>query len=161
VIWNLLKKLNVKQLIKLLAFFLRDPWYAIPTVSATIKCMRIANEKFGATHHGNNQANAFRHALWNILIIKQCSQWRKGASKATLWAKKITEWHEKFSPNEPLERDMDLHNNHVGRLLFSEIDTNTDEEIVIFITEKAKNAQRIRNPKDIEKFPETLIYISE
>jgi len=34
--------------------------------------MQIATLNFGRKHYQNGQANAFRHALWNVLIAQKC-----------------------------------------------------------------------------------------
>ncbi|MFI4852593.1 MAG: DUF6973 domain-containing protein [Gimesia chilikensis] len=57
-------------------------------------------------HNGNG--DAFRHALWNCLMAKSI-----GVSKAKQWG----DAHENggTSPNPPLEKEMDLFNNEIGR----------------------------------------------
>ncbi len=94
---------------------LKHPLYIWPTYTATRQCIAICNQKFGDLHHKNGPENAFRHALWNSLIVLKSLRAGRKLDKAVLWAKKVTDWHEEFSPNEPLAKAMDLHNNQMGR----------------------------------------------
>lgn len=65
-------------------------------------------------HNGNG--DAFRHALWNRLMV---------SSVGTNLAKKFADAHEFGAKNQPkLEEEMDLHNNKLGRSLSSS-HTNT------------------------------------
>lgn len=147
------------QLFGLLWLFLKNPVYTLPTIFATKRCMNIAYREYGSKHHLSNKANAFRHALWVILIIKRCLKWRNDEEKAKTWAKTFTDWHEDFSPNEPLERTMDLHNNHVGISFFEEIKDKSEAEIVSFIKQKASEAVQIKTVEDIGKLKNELVYI--
>lgn len=52
------------------------------------------------------QVNAFRHAMWNAVMTDTIGEKK---------AKKFADAHEEF-PNNPVEhKDMDLHNNKLGR----------------------------------------------
>lgn len=123
--------------------------------------MWICDELFGDTHHTDNSANAFRHALWNILIAKSVLRILKSEEKAISWAGKITSLHEELMPNDPLEKEMDLHNNEVGRIFFPEIQTSTEEEIISFLKKEMKKAVRIKTVEESEDFKEVLVYIKE
>lgn len=94
---------------------IRYPLYTWPSIKATRKTVAICDQEFGNAHHKNGRENAFRHALWNILLIHYCRKWYPSDSRAKAWAKKITDWHENFSPNGDLAKAMDIHNNRVGR----------------------------------------------
>ena len=139
--------------------FIRHPFNLIPTFLATYECVEISNESYGTLHHKNNVTNAFRHALWNFLIAKKCSSWRKNKRKAIRFAEKITNWHEEFSPNEPLEKEMDLHNNHIGRKLFIENVDESTEGFIELLKEKVDNAVQIVNIEDIKLNRNKLVYI--
>ena len=133
--------------------------YAFPTIFATKRCMNIAYEQYGSKHHLGNPANAFRHALWVILITKKCLKWQKNEQKAKAWAKKFTDWHEDFSPNEALEEAMDLHNNQMGIFYFDEIKDKNEVEIVSFLKQKASEAVKILTVDEVENFEDKLVYI--
>ncbi len=133
--------------------------YVLPTVLATKECMDIAQRKFGSKHHLSNPANAFRHALWVILIIRKCLIWKRNEEKAIVWAKKFTDWHEKFSPNEALEEAMDLHNNQMGIVFFEEIKYKNEVETISFLKQKASEAVKIETVEEVENFKTKLVYI--
>lgn len=158
-LWRIFKKLDFKQLFALSWLFLKNPKYAFPTIFATKRCMNIAYKEYGSKHHLGNPANAFRHALWVILIIKNCLKWQSNEQKAKTWAKKFTDWHEDFSPNQALERVMDLHNNAMGILYFNELKDKNEVEIVSFLKQKASEAVKILTTDEVESFEDKLVYI--
>lgn len=139
--------------------FLRHPFNLVPTLLATYETVEISNEHYGRLHHKNNYTNAFRHALWNFLIAKKCSKWRGNTQKAIRFAEKITSWHEKFSPNEPLEREMDLHNNHVGRKFFIISEELPLDEVVLRLKEKAEKSKHLKNVEDLKNYSNDLVHI--
>nr|WP_146106890.1 wnt family protein [Polaribacter porphyrae] len=87
-------------------------------VFATLQTLKIAQKEFPNIHGNHNKANAFRHALWNILIAKKCRIFSDNLNKVVNWTTTFTDWHEDFVINDELPRLMDLHNNAVGRKLF-------------------------------------------
>ncbi len=118
---RIIKSLSWKQLIKLVYFALMRPIFFYCFVKATKQCIGMSTSYFGKTHHKNNKANAYRHALWNMLIAYRSTKAGKSLSKALDWAKTITDWHESAFANKDLEKAMDLHNNKMGRIWFEEI----------------------------------------
>lgn len=158
---KVLKSIDAKQLFGLLRLFLQKPKFAFPTIAATIECMKIAEREFGKSHHLHNKANAFRHALWNILIAKNCLSWDKNLESVLEWAEKTTTWHEHFSPNKPLEKAMDLHNNAMGRKFFPNLKNTSEEKIVEFLKEKSEGAKKILKIEEIGTFENALVYIEE
>lgn len=159
--WRIIKTLDFEQLFRLLWLFLKNPIFAFPTVFATRRCMNIAQKEYGSRHHLSNPANAFRHALWVILIVQKCLKWKNNEEKAAFWAKKFTDWHEKFSPNEALEHAMDLHNNKMGIVFFEEIKNYNETEIISFLKKKASEAVKIETVGEIEKLGNNLVYINK
>ncbi len=160
-LWQILKKLDFKQLFGLLGLFIKNPVYAVPTIFATRQCMNIAYQEYGSKHHLSNKANAFRHALWVILIIQKCLKWKNNEKKAKAWAKTFTDWHENFSPNKALERAMDLHNNQVGILYFEEIKGKNETEIISLLKQKASEAAKIETVEETDSFEKQLVFIDE
>ena len=158
-LYKIFKKLNFKQLFGLLGMFLKNPLFAIPTILATQRCMQISYKEYGSKHHLSNQANAFRHALWNILIVKRCLQWKNNEAKAIDWALTFTNWHEDFSPNEALDQAMDIHNNRVGVGYLREIISLDEFQVVLYLKTKASEAQQIKSVSDIENYPDQLVFI--
>ena len=72
-VWDVIKGVRFKQLHSVLLFFFKHPFFFISTVKATFDVLKISQREFPNTHGFHNKANAFRHALWNIFIAKQCS----------------------------------------------------------------------------------------
>jgi len=155
------KLINKGNAWSFLILFARHPFNLIPTTLATYQCVKISNEHYGTLHHKNNATNAFRHALWNFLIAKRCSKWRRNTKKAIRFAEKITNWHEEFSPNEPLEKEMDLHNNRIGRNFFIISEELPLDQVIIRLKDKVEDSKRITKVEDLEKYTNDLVHIVE
>ncbi|MBT8312668.1 MAG: hypothetical protein KJO94_00225 [Eudoraea sp.] len=149
-LWRQLKSLDISALWALLKLCLRHPFRVIPTIRATRECVSVCDQHFGKTHHRNSPANAFRHALWNYYIARECNKGDGGHSKILEWTKKITDWHEVFSKNDFLAREMDLHNNRLGRLLFGQDPNMEAEEIITLLKSKLTTSIKISTPEDLQ-----------
>ncbi|MEB8328139.1 hypothetical protein OO009_02130 [Flavobacteriaceae bacterium KMM 6897] len=160
-IWGILRLVKLRDVRSLFKLLLRFPLFAYPTISATLKCIRLSNKYFGKEHYKNNAANAFRHALWNYLIILRCKAWTKEVNKAIQWAELITNWHENFSPNKDLARAMDLHNNQVGRNLFRFHNDRSIEEGITRLMELVPQSTKISNLEDLKNYTDRLVHITE
>ena len=158
---KVLRSADFKQLPKLFWLALSHPLFIIPTLRATRKTMLIAQQEYGNAHKGNTRANAFRHALWNVLIAKECLKWKNNLEKVTLWTQKITTRHEELAPNKPLPRAMDLHNNKIGLAHGSKLIGLKDSEIVDFLKKMAEKAQKIEHQEQIENAHQHLVYLTE
>lgn len=156
-IWKRIKKLSFKQLINLGLVFIKRPLLISPTLKASTKAMQISQQHYGNLQHKNGKPNAFRHALWNILLAKVA--YKENETAATDWAEQVTTLHEKLAPNAPLETVMDLHNNMVGRQFFSETLDLSEKELIQFLKEKSSNAKQITKVEDVERYPNELVYI--
>ena len=117
--------------------------------------MQISTEHYIKKHYLNGRANAFRHALWNYLIAKNCSEWSKNKGKVLEWTKNITDWHEFAFPNRKLARKMDLHNNEIGRRLF----LKHEKESVL--KEMTKKSIFIDSDSDLTVLEKQLVHIAE
>lgn len=158
-LWGILKLIRPKDVWSLFKLILRFPLFAYPTSIATFKCIRLSNKYFGKRHHKNNEANAFRHALWNYLIVVECKKWTREDYKAIEWAELITDWHEDFSPNKDLARAMDLHNNEVGRNV-SKFNSNTSiEEGIIHLKELVPDSKKISKIEDLKNYTDRLVHL--
>jgi hypothetical protein len=160
-IWARLKTFNLLQLFKLAQLFITKPHYIKLTLQASKKAVVLANKHYGNTHQYNNRANAFRHALWVVLLGQFVYQKNEDITIAKSWALKVTTAHEDIAVNKPLERTMDLHNNKVGSLLLEKLIRKSLEDTVIYLKEKAAQAAQIDSVDDIKKFDDQLVYISE
>lgn len=160
-IWSLVKQFSYKQLFRLSLLALQKPLYINPTLQATRQTINICNSIYKDSHHKNGKANAFRHALWNVLICRNVYKINKNETKSANWSKKITDLHEKLMQNEQLEEIMDLHNNEIGRLYFDRLKHSSVAEIVAFLNELTKNAQEISEIQAVDNYKNDLVYISE
>ena len=160
-IWSLARRFSISQLFRLSWLGLQQPLCIQPTIIATKKTLHICNTLYGNDHHNNGKANAFRHALWNVLICVQTLKVTGIDSKSIYWTQKVTDLHEKLMPNEPLEEAMDLHNNQIGRALFSTLKNNTEDEIIQCLQRLANNAVQVSNIESIAFCKKDLVYLSK
>jgi hypothetical protein len=158
--WKLVKGINFKQIIRLGTFLLQHPIFMLATIKATSKTMKIVQEEFPDIHGKDNKANAFRHALWNCLIAFQCAKNEKDIVKVIFWTKKITDWHEDFSPNLALARAMDLHNNYIGRELFQYHKNKKEKEVIRVLQFKLASAVQVNSLSELEMYQKNLVFIN-
>lgn len=140
--------------------FLRYPLYLLPTYKATNQAVALSNRLYGKLHHEDNRANAFRHALWNYLICKYCLPVAGSPEKAVNWSKRITDLHERLSPNEGLAKMMDLHNNRLGRELFLN-SFRKKEEMLTVLQQKTTEAVQVKTVAEIEEQKKNLVFIEK
>ncbi|GGX11535.1 DUF6973 domain-containing protein [Aquimarina muelleri] len=155
------KQLNFWQLFRLAKILIQNPLFIYPTLQATRKTLVICDALYKKEHHRNGKANAFRHALWNIWICLAIFKRTNNKEKSTNWAKKITDLHEKLAPNSAIEKEMDLHNNKIGRQYFFNLSTTSEEEIVAFLKQNTQKAKRITDLKEISNHKNNLVYLLE
>ena len=153
-----IRQLNFKEIFILLKLFLPQPLYIFPTYRATRETLKLCDRLFGKKHYQDNRENAFRHAYWNFLIAEKVFQKNNSVEESIIWAKKITDLHERMAPNKALARAMDLHNNEVGRNLFS---NNPEENAVEKLQDFMNSAVKITEP-ELSKFDKNqLVFIEE
>ena len=162
--WKIIRSLKYTQLKSAALLFLKEPLFIFPTLKATRNSYNVAVKEYPKTHSLNGKANAFRHALWNMLICYECVKWTQNKSKAIAWAKTITDWHEEFSPNKLLTKAMDLQNNAIGRKLFNQIHIKGTKSITIdYVIKTLKNkistSKKIESISNIDDYTEELVYI--
>ena len=151
-------KLRFQELITLTGIFILSPLYLWPTIKATKHTLKNCNVRYGDTHHSNDPSNAYRHALWNLLICEEIFRLTGSVEKSIIWAHKITDLHEELSPNAALEKAMDLHNNMIGRELFQEsitADVNSTE----LLDQKMGEAVLVKTTEDIEQADNKLVFM--
>ncbi|QCX53166.1 hypothetical protein [Elizabethkingia sp. JS20170427COW] len=117
VFYNTFRQLTWNKIIRLLKFSLGNPIFSILSFYATLKTYSLAKQYYPETSSTNGKGNAFRHALWNCLILMYCCK-VSSPKKAFKWCQEATDFHEELFPNEALQTQMDLHNNEIGRQLF-------------------------------------------
>lgn len=149
---------------KLLRLTLPHPLFSILGFYATVKSFSLAQKHFPKTHSTNGEGNAFRHALWNCLIMMYCCK-ISSPQKALDFCKKMTDLHEELFTNKPLETKMDLHNNQVGMDYFMELLPGVHRqffETSFFVKElisKTESAKVLQNVND--DFPGFLVYLED
>lgn len=79
----------------------------------------IAAQEFPSLKGGNTKQDAYRHILWNALL---CHNYRTVSSKSPKlsFAKAVTDAYEECGDNDEDARQMDYHNNGIGRKLYTE-----------------------------------------
>jgi hypothetical protein len=159
--WTILKNLNWRQIKSLLLLFFKKPLFVYPTIKATILTYSISEKRYPKGHQKNGRANAFRHCLWNVLICFYCYKWNSKTKVVVSWAKLVTDWHEKFSPNRPLDKAMDLHNNRLGRNLFLLRPNGHKTELIAIINDRTINAKIITSISKLDNYFDNLVYISD
>ena len=163
-VFNLLKSLSLNNLLKLFFTGFSHPIFSVLTFFATYKTYKISEKLFPKTHGLHGAGNAFRHALWNSLIMMYCCK-VSSPKKALIWTEKITQMHEDLFPNEPLQRKMDLHNNKVGRDYFMQLLPTIHRqffETSFFVDQLLALTQQIKTVKSVdETFGFELIMIDE
>lgn len=140
---------------------LKHPLLILPTLKATKQTFQVCNELFGNEHQKSNKANAFRHALWNVLICKKSMKSLKNKQKSVFWGQKVTDLYEKVTQNEPLDEAMDLHNNAIGRMCFLNYLGKNEEEMVVFLQNRAKNAIKITYSSNLNLIANQMVYIED
>lgn len=157
-IWVRIKSLDLGQFMLLSRAFITKPRYIIPTFKATKKAVEICDVSFGKKHHEDNPTNAFRHALWNFLISEKCYRVSGSLEKTMLWTQKITDLHENLFPNNPLAKEMDLHNNLVGREIFK-AHLGKELDPVVVLNKKMLKAVKVKSIEEIKISKNNLVYI--
>ena len=135
------------------------PLFVWPTVKATQRCIAVSSQIYDALHNRNTPANAFRHALWNYWIAQRAFRWKKDSKRVTDWAKRITDWHEEFSPNEELAKQMDYHNNRIGREVFMEHPKMTEEKIVTYFNKMVEASVMISKIGDLRLHRDSFVHL--
>lgn len=154
-LWKQLKSLDLAALMALAGLCLKHPLWVVPTLRATRECVAVCDKQLGKRHHRNTPANAFRHALWNYYIARACYTKKVSVEKVLEWTRKITDWHEDFSKNSSVARQMDLHNNRVGRLLFEQDPDIAPSALVDLLKSKMADSKKVMVTEDMERLAPT------
>lgn len=159
--WKIIKGIRIRQLISLIGFTLKHPLFMFATAKATSKTLKIVQQKFPDIHGKDNKANAFRHALWNYMIAFYSFKFERDKKLVNAWVKKITDWHEEFSPNSMLARAMDLHNNLIGREQFLKSENLRETEIITELETLLQEAVEITSLEVLKKNKTNLVFIKD
>ena len=159
--FKILKRVSLINILKVTIIAMGHPRFILPTFRATKECLNLSTDFYGRSHFKNGPANAFRHALWNYLIAKRCFALKKNEKKVLNWTKKITDWHENAFPNNELARNMDLHNNRVGRLFFMDNFQKTEGEALELLKKMTAHSLKIDSSSSLDKLDDQLVHITE
>ncbi|MDN3595841.1 DUF6973 domain-containing protein [Zunongwangia endophytica] len=142
----------------MLKLFLPKPSYIFPIYKATRETLKSCDRLFGKKHYRDTQENAFRHAYWNFLIAEKLFRRNNSVEKSLNWTKKITDLHERLAPNKKLAQFMDLHNNEVGRKIFS---NNPEDNAVSKLQYMMTSAVKISEPIALKLDKNQLVFIED
>jgi hypothetical protein len=118
-------------------FIIRHPFVARDFQSAANKALAEAQSRFPADQLHNGQGDAFRHAYWNALMTR---------AHGSSLAKEFADAHE-TNPNQPAnEKEMDLHNNEVGRQIAVQNPNATDAQLAELVMQALREG-RLRTIK--------------
>lgn len=120
IFFNTFKTLSFGKIFQILQLCVPHPIFTLLAFYATVKSFTLAQKYFPKTNSNNGIGNAFRHALWTCLIMMYCCK-VSSPEKSLDFCKRMTNLHEELFPNEPLEKQMDLHNNKIGMNLFMQL----------------------------------------
>lgn len=145
---------------KAVRVFVTHPLYVLPTIRATIESVLLSEKYFDDDPDGNGPANAFRHSVWNMLIAHYCSKIYSD-QKSVRWAAEITDLHEDLFVNDTYNRNMDLHNNLVGRQLFlesAEKGIRSKQQRIRLVLKRSETAAALTDDNEFRNFPGCLVY---
>ncbi|TAI47437.1 DUF6973 domain-containing protein [Flagellimonas allohymeniacidonis] len=156
-----LGRVGIDKLWALLILVLKNIPFVVPTILATKRCVGISTQYYGRRHYQNGPANAFRHALWNYLIVKSSLNWWKNENWALRWSQQITDWHEEAFQNIPLAKAMDYHNNEVGRSVFIKHRNDEPEDVIQLLRKMTEASIPISSESELLKLKHRLVHITE
>ncbi|WP_051947210.1 DUF6973 domain-containing protein [Muricauda sp. MAR_2010_75] len=152
------KRVDFKNMLKGVFIGLSRPHLILPTINATKDCITISTKNYGKLHHKNGPANAFRHAFWNYLIAKRCHNWHRNEEAVLAWAKKVTDWHEDSFPNKKLPKEMDLHNNEVGRFIFAQNTEKSEQEVLELLKNMTLESIKIDENSTLSEHKDRMVH---
>lgn len=103
-----------------------------------------ADERFPSPDQNDDQNDAFRHAYWNALMVKEY-----GAE----WAEDYATAHEQLPGNPGPREAMDLYNNEVGRNIAVANPDASAEELATLIEQAVRNGDTVVVGEDLLPHP--------
>ncbi|MEV4954508.1 WXG100 family type VII secretion target [Paenarthrobacter nitroguajacolicus] len=104
----------------------------------------VADERFPSEDRNDDQNDAFRHAYWNALMVKEF-----GAD----WAEDYATAHEQLPGNPAPREAMDLYNNEVGRNVAIANPDASAEELADLIEDAVNNGDTVVVGPDLMPHP--------
>jgi hypothetical protein len=162
-------------------YIVTKPALASPIKKATEKANSLTESNYPESGKWRDKADAFRHAIWNVLICKYVGENKNKISDCTKIAEEFTTIHETGAEKPSymtdvdweLDKKMDLHNNRKGREIFetmasivkvglfkvNRVSTPSEDLIVNQIKNKLYTATKISNSTDLSPYDSRLVYI--
>ena len=162
-------------------YFVWHPALASPIKKATEKSISLTASNFPNISAYQNKADAFRHAIWNVLICKYIGEDKNEISDCISRAEDFTTKHETGASKPDkmtdeaweLDKQMDLHNNAQGLKYFEgvawivkegwfkvkRVRAPSEDDLVTGIKNKLNSAQKISKASDTSKYPSNIVYI--
>lgn len=159
-IWVRIRKLSPSKLIGFGWILIRRPRLVIPLYRVTQRTMNICDEKYGNAHYFSGKANAFRHALWNYLLCHEFNKKLNDPESSIHFTERIVSHYEDVTQNERIQREMDTHNNQIGRDLFLSHLNENEDKMIIFIQNIAEKAQKVNKIEDFRSNMRNLVYVT-
>lgn len=106
---------------------LKHPFSAIGIINQKNLAIDYTKKYMGEGSQGDNKRDAFRHAIWNVVMCKE--GWGRKDEKLA-WANDFATAYEKGDNYTMFTSDMDLHNNNVGRNFYNENSTKNYKKIL-------------------------------
>lgn len=103
---------NVPVTTHIVVAMLKHPFSAKSIINQRTLALNYTDKYMGNASNGDDKSDAFRHAIWNIVMCKE--GWGKKDEKLA-WANDFATAYEKGENYTEFTSDMDLHNNKVGR----------------------------------------------
>lgn len=107
-----------------------------------------ADQRFPSPDQNDDQNDAFRHAYWNALMVKEY-----GAD----WAADYATAHEQLPGNPAPREAMDLYNNEVGRNIAIANPDASAEELATLVEQAVKNGDTVVVGQDLLPHPSNEI----
>jgi hypothetical protein len=107
-----------------------------------------ADQRFPSEDKNDDQNDAFRHAYWNALMVKEY-----GAE----WAEDYATAHEQLAGNPGPREAMDLYNNEVGRNIAAANPDASAAELADLIEDAVKNGDTVVVGQDMLPHPSNTI----
>ena len=162
-------------------YFVWHPALAEPMKKAKEKAEELTSLNYPNISAYQNKADAFRHAIWNVLICKYIGESKNEISDCIKRADDLTTKHEtgaskpdKMTNDEwELDKQMDLHNNAQGRKYFESVAwivkegwfkvkrvrAPSEDDLVTGIKNKLNSAKKINKASDTSIYPSNIVYI--
>lgn len=125
--------------------------------------------KRGASIDDGTRANAFKHAIWNVLIASYTGAWFANVDELLSWTKQVTDAHECGKTDLPAL--MDYHNNEQGRQFFKQFayvwvsfvgyrSVRGPDEVFINsqLSAKADRAVKVGSGSEMNNRPSSLVF---